>query len=107
VSGWTECSMLGSGLLILIYVTCRMKCESLQSIGCFFLYPAFWLVLFPGFWLVNRPEMADKPRVDLSLCGTTITISSVHTDFWKTVPVFTHQHLHSEYTCILAIALIM
>ena len=35
------CSMLWSGLLILIYVTCRMKCESLQSTGCFFLYHAF------------------------------------------------------------------
>jgi uncharacterized protein YneF (UPF0154 family) len=58
VSGWTECSMLWSGLLILIYVTCRMKCESLQSIGCFFLYPAFWLVLCPGFWMAIRPEMA-------------------------------------------------
>jgi hypothetical protein len=32
---------LWCGLLILIYVTCRMKCETLQSIGCFFLYPAF------------------------------------------------------------------
>ena len=34
-SGWTECSMLWSGLLILIYVTCRMKCESLLSCLCF------------------------------------------------------------------------
>jgi hypothetical protein len=42
----------------MIYATCRMKFESLQSIGCFFLYSAFWLVLFPGFWLANRPEMA-------------------------------------------------
>ena len=64
VSGWTECSMLWSGLLILIYVTCRMKCESLQSIGCFFLYPAFWLVLFPGFWMANRPEMATSDWSD-------------------------------------------
>jgi hypothetical protein len=64
VSGWTECSMLWSGLLILIYVTCRMKCESLQSIGCFFLYPAFWLVLFPEFWLANRPEMATSDWSD-------------------------------------------
>ena len=60
VSGWTECSMLWSGLLILIYVTCRMKFESLQSIGCFFLYSAFWLVRFSGFWLANRPEMATS-----------------------------------------------
>jgi hypothetical protein len=64
VSGWTECSMLWSGLLILIYVTCRMKCESLQSIGCFFLYPAFWLVPFPGFWLASRPEMATSDWSD-------------------------------------------
>jgi hypothetical protein len=35
VSGLTECSMLWCGLLILIYVICRMKCESLQSIDCF------------------------------------------------------------------------
>ena len=64
VSGLTECSMLWCGLLILIYVTCRMKCESLQSIDCFFLYPAFWLVLFPGFWLANRPEMATSDWSD-------------------------------------------
>jgi hypothetical protein len=25
----------------------------MESIGCFFLYPAFWLALFPGFWLVD------------------------------------------------------
>jgi hypothetical protein len=41
-----------------------MKCESLQSIGCFFLYPAFWLVLFPGFWLANRPEMVTSDWSD-------------------------------------------
>jgi hypothetical protein len=64
VSGWTECSMFWSGLLILIFVTCRMKCESLQSIGCFFLYPAFWLVLFSGLWLANRPEMATSDWSD-------------------------------------------
>ena len=34
-SGWTECSMLWSSLLLLIYVTCRMKCESLLSCLCF------------------------------------------------------------------------
>ena len=34
-SGWTECSMLWSGLFILTYVTCRMKCESLLSCLCF------------------------------------------------------------------------
>jgi hypothetical protein len=32
----------------------------MESIGCFFLYPAFWLVLFPGFWLANRPEMVTS-----------------------------------------------
>jgi hypothetical protein len=64
VSGLTECSMLWCGLLILIYVICRMKCESLQSIDCFFLYPAFWLVLFPRFWLANRPVMATSDWSD-------------------------------------------
>jgi hypothetical protein len=29
----------------------------MESIGCFFWYPAFWLVLFHGLWLANRPEM--------------------------------------------------
>jgi hypothetical protein len=64
VSGLTECSMLWCGLLILIYVTCRMKCESLQSTGCFFLYHAFWLVLFPGLWLANRSEMVTSDWSD-------------------------------------------
>jgi hypothetical protein len=32
----------------------------MESIGCFLLYPAFWLVLFPGFWLANRLEMATS-----------------------------------------------
>ena len=36
----------------------------MESIGCFFLYPAFWLVLFPGFWLANRPEMATSDWSD-------------------------------------------
>ena len=34
-------------------------------IGCFFLYPAFWLVLFPGFWLANRSEMATSDWSDV------------------------------------------
>ena len=34
------------------------------SIGCFFLYPAFWLVLFPGFWLDNRLEMVTSDWSD-------------------------------------------
>jgi hypothetical protein len=38
--------------------------ESLQSIGCFFLYPAFWLVLCPGFWMANRPAMATSDWSD-------------------------------------------
>jgi hypothetical protein len=36
-SGWTECSMVWSGLLISIYVTCRRKCVSLLSCLCFFI----------------------------------------------------------------------
>jgi hypothetical protein len=36
----------------------------MESIGCFYLYPAFWLVLFPGFWLDNRPEMATSDWSD-------------------------------------------
>ena len=36
----------------------------MESIDCFFLYPAFWLVLFPGFWLANRPEMATSDWSD-------------------------------------------
>ena len=36
----------------------------MESIGCFFLYPAFWLVLFPGFWLASRPEMATSDWSD-------------------------------------------
>ena len=36
----------------------------MESIGCFFLYPAFWLVLFLGFWLLNRPEMATSDWSD-------------------------------------------
>ena len=36
----------------------------MESIGCFFLYPTFWLVLFPGFWLANRPEMATSDWSD-------------------------------------------
>ena len=57
-------SPLGTKYFLMIYVTCRMKFESLQSIGCFFLYSAFWLVLFPGFWLANRPEMAASDWSD-------------------------------------------
>jgi hypothetical protein len=36
----------------------------MESIGCFFLYSAFWLVLFLGFWLLNRPEMATSDWSD-------------------------------------------
>jgi hypothetical protein len=36
----------------------------MESIGCFFLHPAFWLVLFPGFWLANRPKMATSDWSD-------------------------------------------
>jgi hypothetical protein len=53
------------------------ECESLQSIGCFFLYPAFWLVLFPRFWLANRPEMATSDWSDF-LAVDWLTMSHIN-----------------------------
>ena len=49
----------------------------MESIGCFFLYPAFWLVLFPVIWLANRPEMVTSDWSDFLAVDWVDTSQSV------------------------------
>ena len=64
--------MLGSGLLILIYVTCRMKCESLFCYRMKTLFRwsrlvvSFCILLSDWFFFLvsNRPEMATSDWSD-------------------------------------------
>jgi hypothetical protein len=53
-----------------------MKCESLQSIGCFVLYSAFWLVRFPGCWLVDDGAHLNPSTTRLYLKKTKTVYSS-------------------------------